>query len=109
MKTELGIGSEAPSRLTIHRLTPDDNSDTFGRDVHSGLTSDPKVLPPKYFYDSLGSHLFEAICCLPEYYVARAESEILREHINEIIQYVQGDTRQRIRLVELGSGSADKT
>jgi len=109
MKTIAKINSEAPSRFAIHRLAPDDNSDSFRRDVYSGLTSDPKVLLPKYFYDSLGSHLFEAICCLPEYYVSRTESEILREHTEEMILEIQADTKRGIRLLELGSGSAEKT
>jgi L-histidine N-alpha-methyltransferase len=109
MKTISKLDSEVTNRFFIHRLALDDNLDAFGRDVHSGLTSNPKVLLPKYFYDSLGSHLFEAICCLPEYYVSRAESEILREHTEEMIVEIQGDTRRSIRLVELGSGSAEKT
>jgi L-histidine N-alpha-methyltransferase len=109
MKTISKLNSEVTNRFAIHRLALDDDLDTFGRDVQSGLRSNPKALPPKYFYDSLGSHLFEAICCLPEYYVSRAESEILRQHTEEMILEIQGDTRRSIRLVELGSGSAEKT
>jgi L-histidine N-alpha-methyltransferase len=51
----------------------------FAEDVRAGLTATPKRLLPKYFYDDLGSALFEAICSLPEYYLTRAEAEILRE------------------------------
>lgn len=99
-------------RLVIHRFAPRGDSSEFGRDVHLGLTSNPKILLPKYFYDDLGSHLFEAICCLPEYYVARAESEILKVHAEELISEVAGNAKipiRPIRLMELGSGSADKT
>ena len=46
-------------------------------DVLSGLTSTPKTLPPKYFYDERGSALFDEITRLPEYYLTRAETEIL--------------------------------
>lgn len=99
-------------RLTINRLTLGGDSSELGRDVHAGLISNPKMLLPKYFYDELGSHLFEAICCLPEYYVARAEIEILQVHAEELISEVASNAKlpiHAIRLMELGSGSADKT
>src|SRR6476469_3080147 len=57
---------------------------TFGEDVRRGLTASPKFLFPKYFYDELGTLLFEAITALPEYYPTRAEAEILRDHADEI-------------------------
>jgi dimethylhistidine N-methyltransferase len=69
------------------------------------LSRSPKRLPPKYFYDDLGSRLFEAICALPEYYLTRAESEILHEHARAIVSSIDGS----VRLLELGSGSAEKT
>ena len=50
---------------------------SFAEDVRAGLLAGQKRLPPKYFYDALGSALFEAICELPEYYLTRAETEIL--------------------------------
>jgi dimethylhistidine N-methyltransferase len=81
--------------------------DRFANDVRRGLTSQPKSLPPKYFYDELGSKLFEAICCLPEYYLTRAEKEILREWADDI--YVAASGARPLRFIELGSGSADKT
>ncbi|HXW52155.1 MAG TPA: L-histidine N(alpha)-methyltransferase [Candidatus Acidoferrales bacterium] len=76
----------------------------FGDDVLAGLTARPKTLSPKYFYDELGSALFEAICALPEYYLTRAEAEIFATHADEIVQRAGLD-----RLVELGGGSATKT
>ena len=93
------------NRLTIHRLAHGGDSSAFARDVRAGLTATRKSIPPKYFYDELGSRLFEAICCLPEYYLTRAESEILRNNADEIVSSVEGT----IRLLELGSGSAEKT
>jgi dimethylhistidine N-methyltransferase len=77
----------------------------FAADVRVGLTSTPKTLAPKYFYDRLGTVLFEAICELPEYYVTRAEDEILAAQSGEILDA----TGRPVRLVELGSGSARKT
>jgi L-histidine Nalpha-methyltransferase len=76
----------------------------FGDDVRAGLTAQPKTLPPKYFYDEVGSKLFEAITVLPEYYLTRAESEIFSSHADDII--LRASPR---RLIELGSGSATKT
>ncbi|HLW37413.1 MAG TPA: L-histidine N(alpha)-methyltransferase [Candidatus Eremiobacteraceae bacterium] len=76
----------------------------FAEDVRAGLTARPKTLPAKYFYDDLGSTLFEAITLLPEYYLTRAETQIFRTHGQAMIDLVQP-----VRLVELGSGSAIKT
>ncbi|MFG2985772.1 L-histidine N(alpha)-methyltransferase [Streptomyces sp. NPDC048258] len=73
-------------------------------DVLHGLTQNPKVLPPKWFYDARGSELFEEITRLPEYYPTRAEREILLERAQEIASASGART-----LVELGSGSSEKT
>jgi L-histidine N-alpha-methyltransferase len=93
------------NRLRLRALGTGRVLPTFGEDVRRGLTSDPKVLSPKYFYDELGSHLFEAITALPEYYVTRAEAEILRAHAGEIAASLGGPAR----VVELGSGDGQKT
>jgi L-histidine Nalpha-methyltransferase len=77
---------------------------TLAGDVRAGLAASPKTLPPKYFYDSRGSELFERITELPEYYPTRAEQSILDEFGAEIIERVQPE-----ELVELGPGSARKT
>jgi L-histidine N-alpha-methyltransferase len=61
-------------------------------------------LPPKWFYDSVGSDLFDQITRLPEYYPTRAEAEILRARAAEIASVTGADT-----LVELGSGTSEKT
>jgi len=96
---------DADGRLIIHRLADGRDQHSFAQDVRTGLTTTPKWIPAKYFYDKLGSRLFEAICCLPEYYLTRAESEILSEHAAEIVSAVHLPGR----LIELGSGSAEKT
>jgi len=73
-------------------------------DALAGLTATPKSLPPKWFYDAEGSELFEKITELPEYYPTRAERAILRAVAPEIAA-LTGATA----LVELGSGSSEKT
>jgi L-histidine N-alpha-methyltransferase len=87
------------------RLEAHPHVGSFAEDVRRGLAARPKTLSPKYFYDSLGSRLFEAITELPEYYPTRAEAEIFRDHAGEIAAVLDG----RLRLVELGSGDAQKT
>jgi dimethylhistidine N-methyltransferase len=93
------------SRLYIHNLVKRDPLTGLAEDVRKGLTAQPKRFLPKYFYDELGSQLFEAICLLPEYYLTRAENEILQKYSDQIISAVEGHKT----LVELGSGSASKT
>lgn len=90
-------------RIDVH-LTPDDLLSALRADVRRGLTSTPKWLPPKYFYDARGSELFEAITRVPEYYPTRTERRILEENADEIAKLSGADT-----LVELGSGSSEKT
>ncbi len=92
-------------RLYIHNLVKRDPLTGFSEDVRKGLSAHPKRFLPKYFYDELGSQLFEAICLLPEYYLTRAEEEILRKYSDQIVSAVDGDKT----LVEMGSGSATKT
>jgi L-histidine N-alpha-methyltransferase len=72
--------------------------------VTTGLTANPKWLPPRWFYDARGSELFDEITRLPEYYPTRAERAILAERSAEIAHLTGPKT-----LVELGSGSSDKT
>lgn len=74
------------------------------RDVSEGLTWVPKSLPPKWFYDTVGSDLFDQITRLPEYYPTRTEAQILRDRSAEIAAASGADT-----LVELGSGTSEKT
>ncbi|HLE63866.1 MAG TPA: L-histidine N(alpha)-methyltransferase [Pyrinomonadaceae bacterium] len=92
-------------RLIIRNLVTHDPQSGFAEEVRRGLTSVPKRLSPKYFYDQLGSQLFEAICLLPEYYLTRAENEIFERHADEIVDWVQDCST----LIEMGSGSASKT
>jgi len=92
-------------RLIIHDLARRNGHIDFATDIKRGLSSDPKYLFPKYLYDELGSRLFEAICEVDEYYLTRAEDEILTTHAEEIVASIPDCDR----LIELGSGSAEKT
>jgi L-histidine Nalpha-methyltransferase len=85
-------------------LDEDYLSGTLRSDVLTGLSGTPKSLPPKWFYDARGSELFERITDLPEYYPTRSEREILRARSAEVARITRAAT-----LVELGSGSSEKT
>jgi L-histidine N-alpha-methyltransferase len=84
-------------------LGPQDER-SLADDVLDGLTRPFKELPPKHLYDARGSELFDAICTLPEYYQTRTERQILRAHAEDVIARTGA-----VELVELGSGSAEKT
>lgn len=85
-------------------LAADSAAEALRRDVRTGLAATPKTLPPKWFYDGVGSDLFDQITRLPEYYPTRTEAQILRGRSAEIIAAAGADT-----LVELGSGTSEKT
>lgn len=101
-------GPADDSRLRIIDLTRAEAGGSLAADVRRGLTARPKFLLPKYFYDELGSVLFDAICLLPEYYLTRAEDEIFAAHAPEIVARA-AEGAGRVALLELGSGSATKT
>jgi len=77
----------------------------FLDDVVAGLSLPQKTLAPKYFYDAVGSDLFEAICRQPEYYATRAELALTRAHLEDIARFAG----QRCELIEFGSGASVKT
>ena len=82
-------------RLELHAALADD--------VRRGLRGRPKSLPPKYFYDAVGSALFERITRLPEYYLTRAEHALLDAHARGILREARPE-----EIVELGAGSPAK-
>ena len=91
--------------IPIDRRLPDRFfEESLRADVLAGLTATPKSLPPKWFYDERGSELFDKITMLDEYYPTRAEREILAASAPAIAAATRSST-----LVELGSGSGDKT
>jgi dimethylhistidine N-methyltransferase len=98
--------SSAPlPRFRLIDLSGGDPRAEFARDLAAGLTAEPKHLSCRYFYDHEGSRLFAAICELPEYYLTRAETEILQSHAREIASLFPDE----VTVIELGSGNAVKT
>jgi L-histidine Nalpha-methyltransferase len=96
--------------LTVPRMAPSLEAgralSEFSSDVVVGLSHPgQKELPSKYFYDEVGSALFEAICTLPEYGLSRAGKRLLERHSREIVDCVPG----RVMVAELGSGSGQQT
>jgi L-histidine N-alpha-methyltransferase len=89
--------------LAVH-LDPGALAVQMALDVRAGLTSSPKTLPPKYFYDARGSELFDEITRLPEYYPTRTERTILEARVAEIADLTGAEA-----LIELGSGTSEKT
>jgi L-histidine N-alpha-methyltransferase len=85
-------------------LSDADAAAALRHDAQVGLSAAPKWLPPRWFYDARGSELFEQITMLPEYYPTRTERQLLRQTVTEIAARAGADT-----LVELGSGSSEKT
>lgn len=98
-RTDRQLGNQ---QLIVRNLLEHDDSES-GQDVVEGLSSQPKSLPSKYFYDEQGSQLFEKICQLREYYPTRTEIDIIKKCGREISQ-----TTGPCELIELGSGSATK-
>jgi dimethylhistidine N-methyltransferase len=92
-------------RFALHRDPHPARVASFAEDVGRGLSLRPYTLMPKYFYDDLGSALFEAITHLPEYYLTRVERDLLATYSSHIV----GMFDEPLELVELGSGSATKT
>ena len=108
MKTTLPERDEpldVAERLRLYRVPERRRARSFAEDVRAGLAATPKRLSPMFLYDDLGSALFEAICLLPEYYLTRAETEILSRDAGDMLDAFGGP----VELVELGSGSAGKT
>jgi L-histidine Nalpha-methyltransferase len=92
------------SVMLANHLEADSANRALRRDVRHGLRQRPKSLPPKWFYDEVGSDLFDQITRLPEYYPTRTEAAILRARAGAIAEATGADT-----LVELGSGTSEKT
>lgn len=102
------MSATSPSGERLEILTleaPKEAKNGFADDVRAGLSARPRFLAAKYHYDELGSALFDAITALPEYYLTRAETEILRDWGWEMVRALGNP----IDFLELGSGSAIKT
>lgn len=84
-------------------------SENFLGDVHAGLTSTPKSLPSKYFYDAYGDDLFIKIMSMPEYYLTDAETEIFAQQSEAIIEALDFPADSVFDVIELGAGDGSKT
>jgi L-histidine N-alpha-methyltransferase len=103
-----------PTRLSpivaprVPRIVPVEegrDAESFAQAVRRGLSGRPKTLPCQFFYDAIGSQIFEKICALPEYYPTRTEDAILRESAGAMVAGFE----RAPAMVELGSGSSTKT
>jgi len=103
MNPEASPQPPAPGVVRFYSFLP--RAQTLLEDVLAGLALPQKSIPPKYFYDEQGCRLFEAICELPEYYLTRTETAILRGNIADIAQFVGPEAQ----LIEFGSGVQAKT
>lgn len=96
---------EINSRLRYFKPSSAKTEKTFSEEISRSLNQKEKSIDPKFFYDLKGSELFDEICKLPEYYLTRTETKILKKIRNDLDNHIP----KNIRLVELGSGSAVKT
>ena len=96
-----------PRTIPTHRVSDVSVNEEIAAAVRDGLASSPRHLPPWLFYDEAGSRLFDEITCRPEYYLTRTERGILTTHADAMIAQAAGG--DRLRIIELGAGSADKT
>jgi L-histidine N-alpha-methyltransferase len=93
-----------PAIYIENHLNDEGFFDHMADDVREGLSSMPKTIPPKYFYDAAGSELFERITEQPEYYPMREEGKLLTSIADELMASLRP-----AQVVELGSGSSTKT
>ena len=100
------MGPGAHPRYSIVRDDREEHLASFAEEVERGLSAPPRSIPCRFLYDEAGSKLFEEICDLPEYYLTRAEREILQDRADEIAQAFESGP---ITLAEFGSGSSVKT
>lgn len=91
--------------LTASQQVSTPESSDFLADVIAGLSSNPRTLPCKYFYDERGAALFQKICELPEYYITRTELDILDRNCGEIASQIGAN----VELIGLGTGAGTKT
>ncbi|NEM97808.1 L-histidine N(alpha)-methyltransferase [Pontibacter burrus] len=101
------IQNSATIRFTGLTQPGGNSGNQFLQDIIMGLSRSPKQLPSKYFYDAEGSHLFQQIMHLPEYYLTRCEHELLQTHQKAIVGQIAAEGP--FQLIDLGAGDALKT
>lgn len=100
---EVSTGGTPEVTVEVH-LDRSEWSEHLAEETLAGLGDDPPWIPPVWFYDELGSRLFEEITRLPEYYPTRTERGILKDHAHTIAEITGAST-----LAELGAGTSEKT
>lgn len=95
--------SGAPGQVNVLDLEP--VSADFLAEVLAGLSSSPRTLPCKFFYDERGADLFQRICELPEYYITRTETELLQRYGSEMAESIGAN----VELIGFGTGAGIKT
>lgn len=98
---------QTEAQIQINEIQFTDNNPqlaSFAEEVINGLNQKRRCIPPKFFYDKRGSHIFDDICETDEYYVTRTETKLLKRHNAEIAELIGTDCL----LVEPGSGSSQK-
>ena len=93
---------EGIDRIVSYDFKP--GRESFLAEVLIGLRKPQKELPSKYFYDERGSHLFERICELEEYYIPCMEASIMRAHVEEMVELIG----PQVLLIEYGCGNCEK-
>ncbi|MFO7790051.1 MAG: L-histidine N(alpha)-methyltransferase [Bacteroidales bacterium] len=91
------------SKIQINNYLPGLDIEKIQEEIFEGLTGQKKYISSKFFYDELGSNLFEKITQLPEYYPARTEKQILKT-----IDWVFSENPENLNIYELGSGDHSK-
>src|ERR1044072_7280259 len=97
---EMNTGAGLATVLDLEPVSED-----FLMEVVAGLSSSPRSLPCKFFYDERGAELFQQICELPEYYVTRTETELLRRYGKEMAESIGANAE----LIGFGTGAGIKT
>jgi L-histidine Nalpha-methyltransferase len=107
MMTELAALPMLTPSFVDQQTTPT-SAEQIAADIIAGLRGPAATLAPKYFYDQLGSQLFEAITVLPEYYVTRTEREIFTNHAAAMATAIRAALGHEYQLVDLGAGNCAK-
>ncbi|MEZ5047184.1 MAG: L-histidine N(alpha)-methyltransferase [Chitinophagaceae bacterium] len=94
---------------TLEKLVNVKLLDEFSKDVYDSLSSTPKKLSSKYFYDKKGSELFVKIMQMKEYYVSDAEMDIFKNKTSELVNMLLMDKNKKYEIIELGAGDGSKT
>src|SRR3989304_2720022 len=89
---------EINSRLCYFKPASSKSEKTFAKEISYSLNQKEKSISPKFFYDIKGSAIFDEICELPEYYLTRTETELLKKIGNDLIQFISKYTRSGRRV-----------